>query len=72
MDAIEHNEELPDQGEDIPPLPDPIDVIDKETIDFIRSSKLSEMSYACRQAIESGIDLQIQGENRHFSLTTQD
>lgn len=46
--------------------------IDDSTLEFIRSSKLNEMSYACRKAIESGFDLQIQGENRHFSLTTQD
>lgn len=72
MDAIEHHEELPDQGEDIPPLPDPIDVIDAETIEFIRSSKLSEMSYECRKAIENGINIEVKGENRHFSFTTQD
>ncbi len=73
MQAIEHNEtiieeddtEWPDYNEQ-PLIPD------DGAVDFVRQSKLSEMSYACRQAIESGIDLQIQGENRHFSLTTQD
>lgn len=48
------------------------DPIDDSTLEFIRSSKLNEMSYACRQAIEAGIDLNIRGEMRHFSLTTQD
>ena len=42
------------------------------TIDFIRSSKIAEMSYICRTTIESGIDLEIRGEIKHFSLTTQD
>ena len=73
MQAIEHNEtiieeddtEWPDYNEQ-PLIPD------DGAIDFVRQSKLSEISYACRKAIESGIDLQIQGENRHFSLTTQD
>lgn len=73
MQAIEHNEtiieeddtEWPDYNEQ-PLIPD------DGAIDFVRQSKLSEMSYACRKAIESGFDLQIQGENRHFSLTTQD
>lgn len=73
MQAIEHDEtiieeddtEWPDYNEQ-PLIPD------DGAVDFIRQSKLSEMSYACRQAIEAGIDLQIQGENRHFSLTTQD
>lgn len=72
MDAIEHNEEIPDENEDIPPLPEPTDDIQQETLEFIRSSKLNEMSYICRTTIESGIDFDIRGETRHFSLTTQD
>ena len=43
-----------------------------EMLEFIRSSKLNEMSHACRTTIESGIDLEIRGETKHFSLTTQD
>jgi hypothetical protein len=30
------------------------------------------MSYICRTTIESGIDLEMRGEIKHFSLTTQD
>jgi hypothetical protein len=41
-------------------------------LEFIRSSKLNEMSHTCRTTIESGIDLEIRGEIKHFSLTTQD
>ena len=72
IDAIEHNEEIPDEKEDIPPLPEPTDDIQQETLEFIRSSKINEMSYACRKTIESGIDFDIRGETKHFSLTTQD
>lgn len=41
-------------------------------IDFIRSSKLNEMSYACRTTIEGGFDLELRGITKHFSLDTQD
>ena len=49
-----------------------IDPIDQLSIEFIRSSKISAMSYACRKAIEQGFDLILRGESHHFSLTTQD
>lgn len=60
-----------DTGEpDIPDEPEPYE--DTSTIDFIRTSKINEMSYNCRKAIEQGFDLDIRGETYHFSLTTQD
>lgn len=49
-----------------------VDNITEATLDFIRQSKLSEMSYKCRKAIENGIDIEVKGEKRHFSFTTQD
>ena len=49
-----------------------IDPIDQLSIDFIRSSKLLQMSQACHHTIEEGFDLEIRGENHHFSLTIQD
>lgn len=72
MNAIEHNETIPDEQEDIPPLPEPIDEIEAETIEFVRSSKISEMSYECRKTIEAGIDIQLRMETKHFSMDTQD
>lgn len=72
IDAIEHNEIIPDEQEDIPPLPEPIDEIEAETVEFVRSSKISEMSYECRKAIEAGTDVIIRGQVRHFSMTQQD
>lgn len=72
MNAIEHNETIPDEQEDIPPLPEPIDEIEAETIEFVRSSKISEMSLQCRKTIEAGIDIQLRMETKHFSMDTQD
>lgn len=46
--------------------------IEEQGIDFIRSSKINEMSYACRKTIEAGFDLELRGETKHFSLATQD
>lgn len=72
MDAIEHNETIPDEQEDIPPLPELIDEIEAETVEFVRSSKISEMSLQCRKTIEAGIDVQLRMETKHFSMDTQD
>lgn len=72
MDAIEHNETIPDEQEDIPPLPEPIDEIEAETVEFVRSSKISEMSLQCRKTIEAGIDVELRMETKHFSMDTQD
>ena len=74
MAAIHNNEEIDDLIDDDEPEESEIiiDPIEQETIDFIRSSKLKEMSYACRTTIEAGFDLDIHDEKQHFSLTTQD
>ena len=71
--AIINNEtiEIPSQ-EPIPNTEEEINPIDVESLEFIRSSKLTEMSYACRTAIEAGFDLELHNEIQHFSLTTQD
>lgn len=72
--ALQKDDEVPIvDGDDDPPVPEPEPIPeDTSSIDFIRSSKLAELSRACRAAIESGIDLELQGEIHHFSLTTQD
>jgi hypothetical protein len=74
--AIDSNETIEDdeewnepEEEPIPPIIDPIEI---ETLEFIRSSKINEMSATCRRTIESGFDLELRGETHHFSLTTQD
>ena len=45
---------------------------DATSLDFIKDSKLKEMSYICRTTIEQGFDLELREEIHHFSLDTQD
>jgi hypothetical protein len=74
MDAISHDEPIiidDDTDDDEPIIPPPEEEEDA-FLEFIRSSKLKEMSYACRTTIEAGFDLDIHDEKQHFSLTTQD
>lgn len=70
--AIEHNEELPQEETEIPQQDEIINPIDVASLEFIRASKINEMSLACRRAIENGFDLELHEGTRHFSLTTQD
>lgn len=49
-----------------------VDPIEEMTLEYVRTSKLNAMSTTCRTTIESGFDLELRGETRHFSLTTQD
>lgn len=50
-----------------------IDPIEQATIEYIRSSKLKEMSNECKKTIENGFNITLSdGETHHFSLTIQD
>lgn len=49
-----------------------VNPIEEASIEFIRSSKITEMSRACRTTIENGFDTYMHGETKHFSLTMQD
>lgn len=50
-----------------------VDPIEEATIDFIRNSKLTEMSHNCNKTITNGFDIMLSdGNSYHFSLTTQD
>ena len=49
-----------------------INYIEEVTLEFVRNSKINEMSRACRMTIEAGFDLELRGEMHLFSLTTQD
>lgn len=65
---IDDDDDEPDKPIPTPPVdPDP-DV----TLEYVRESKVHEMSAACRNAIEDGVDVILRGETHHFSLTTQD
>ena len=71
--AINNNEEI--IIDDGPVDEQPIIVTEIEpdiSVEFIRSSKIQEMSRMCRNTIEAGFDLELRGETKHFSLATQD
>lgn len=74
ISAIENNEEIINEKpeEEIIEEPEPINPNTAASIAFIRESKINQMNYACRMAIENGFDLIIHDETQHFSLTTQD
>lgn len=55
------------------PSPNVPDIYEIYTLDFVREKKLKELSAACNQTIENGIDVNMSdGKTHHFSLTTQD
>ena len=62
--------EEPEEEEEI--IINPTDPVDEITLEYVRTNKINQMSRICRTTIESGIDLEIRGETKHFSLTTQD
>lgn len=74
MRAIHTNEiieeELEEEEETIEEVP--VDAIYADSVEFIRKSKIAEMSNICRKTIENGFDLELRGEVHHFSLDTQD
>lgn len=49
------------------------DPVEEVTIDFVKKSKISEMSAACQETITQGFDIILSdGKSHHFSLTVQD
>lgn len=72
IEAIENNKPINIVPED-EIIPDPVPVTDTDvTIEFMRESKINEMSATCRRVIEAGIDIELRMEIHHFSLNTQD
>lgn len=66
--AYEEPEPIPD-----PVYPEPfVSIEDQATLQFVRDSKITEMSRTCRTVIEGGIDIELQDGTHHFSLDTQD
>ena len=71
VEAIDNNEPIIiEEPEDETPtsVEDETDI----TVEYVRAAKITEMSATCRRTIEGGFDLDLRGETRHFSLTTQD
>ena len=69
--AIEQNEVIIHYIEP-EPQPEYVNPIDTASIEFIRQSKISEMSLQCRKTIEAGVDVELRMETKHFSMDTQD
>lgn len=74
FEALEKQEKIviDDDSEAPAPPPEPEPYEDTTTIDFLRSSKIAEMSYQCRLTIEAGVDVELRMETKHFSMDTQD
>lgn len=73
-EAIKNNEEIeiPIEPEIIEEEPN-IDPNEEITVEFIKNSKLNEISSICNKIIVGGFDVLLSdGETYHFSLTTQD
>lgn len=72
--AIERNEEIKVITEPDPaPVETPIEEHEQVTIDYIRSTKINEMSATCEQTIAKGFDIELSdGTTHHFSLTEKD
>lgn len=71
-EAFKENEIIKEETQVEPEYTKPYVEPEKEGIDFLRQSKISEMSYECRKTIEAGIDIQLRMETKHFSMDTQD
>lgn len=74
LEAIEKNEEITVDQESVDEIPEPIiEEKDTSTLEFIITSKISELSDCCNKAITSGFDVELSdGKISHFSLSTQD
>lgn len=55
-----------------PIIEDYTNPVDTITLEYVRTSKINQMSTICNKTIESGFDLELRGEIHHFSLNTQD
>ena len=71
-----HNNEEPIYEEEIEEEDIEIPVEEEQEpdiiLEFLRDSKIKQMSNICRKTIENGFDLELRGESYHFSLDTQD
>lgn len=72
MAAIERNEIIYDDVTPSGQQDEIIDPIDTTSIDFIRSSKIKEMSYECNKTIENGFDIETEDGIHHYSYALED
>lgn len=71
LKAVETNEEIAIEEEPIVE-PEPV-IVENPTLDYVRSSKISELRHDCNKAITNGVDIKLSdGETRHFSMSLED
>lgn len=70
--TLENNVVIKDIQEEETPITTPIPEETTLEVDWMRQIKVGQMSKACRKTIEEGFDMEIRGETKHFSLSTQD
>ena len=63
---IEYAQEIYDNTEE------PETSEDTTSIDFIRASKIKEMSYQCNKTIENGFDIEMEDGTYHYSYALED
>ena len=69
--AVETNEKIVIEEEPVVEI-EPV-VVENPTIDFVRTSKISELRHDCNKAITNGVDIKLSdGETRHFSMSLED
>lgn len=72
IDAINNNVPVEDEEDEEIVIPTPITPEQAADVIYVKEAKITEMSNACRRTIEGGFDLELRGEEHHFSLDTQD
>lgn len=71
LNAIETNEEIIVEEESI--IEEEHVIVENPTIDYVRSSKISELKYHCNKEITDGVDIKLSdGKTRHFSMSLED
>lgn len=71
LKAVETNEEIAIEEEPVVKI-EPV-MVENPTIDYVRSSKISELKHDCNKAITNGVDIKLSdGETRHFSMSLED
>lgn len=71
LKAVETNEEIAIEEELIVEV-GPV-MVENPTIDYVRSSKISELKHDCNKAITNGVDIKLSdGETRHLTMSLED
>lgn len=71
--AIDSEQEIIVEDDDyIAPPITPIIIPEEEGIDYIRTTKIKEMSYTCNKTIEDGFDLEMEDGSHHYSYALED